>query len=138
MNPSLEEADGVRCVPTLHDVGRSVDLVLVFTPAARVVDVITDATNTGARAAIVYSSGFAEVGAEGRALQDAVRDIAAGAGMRVLGPNCQGVIHVPARTIASFSERGGALDLHRVGRSPTSVRAAPSVAPCSICCASEG
>ena len=116
VNPSLEEADGVRCVPTLHDVGRPVDLVLVFTPAARVVEVVTDAANTGARAAIVYSSGFAEVGAEGVALQDAVRDIAGGAGMRVLGPNCQGVIHVPARTIASFSNAAGALDLHRVGR----------------------
>ena len=116
VNPSLEEVDGVRCVPTLHDVGRPVDLVLVFTPAARVLDIMTDAADTGARATIVYSSGFAEVGAEGAALQDAVRDIAAGAGMRVLGPNCQGVIHVPARTIASFSNAAGALDLHRVGR----------------------
>ena len=66
VNPNLEEVDGVRCVPTLHDVGQPVELVLVFTPASRVVDVITDAANTGARATIVYSSGFAEVGAEGR------------------------------------------------------------------------
>lgn len=115
VNPSLTEVDGVPCVPTLRDVGHAVDLVLVFTPAARVPDVMVDAASTGARAAIVFSSGFAEVGTEGRALQDAVREIATSAGMRVLGPNCQGVIHVPMRTVASFSNAAAALEQTRVG-----------------------
>ena len=117
VNPSLEEADGipVRSHLCTTSVDRSTSSSCSRRPS-RVVDIMTDAADTGARAAIVYSSGFAEVGAEGVALQDAVGDIAAGAGMRVLGPNCQGVIHMPARTIASFSNAAGALDLHRVGR----------------------
>ncbi len=118
VNPSLGDTDidGVSCFTTLAGIGQPVDLALVFTPAAHVVDVVTDAARSGVRAAIVYSSGFGEVGAEGRALQDAVREISGGAGMRVLGPNCQGVIDVPSRTIASFSNAAGALDLDRVGR----------------------
>ena len=115
VNPSLTEVDGVACFPTLADVGQPVDLVLVFTPAARVTDVMTEAVDEGARAAIVFSSGFAEIGAEGRELQQAIGRIGASAGMRVLGPNCQGVIHVPRRTVASFSNAAAALDPSQVG-----------------------
>ena len=115
VNPSLTEVDGVACFPTLEDVGQRVDLVLIFTPAARVINVMADAANIGARAAIVFSSGFAEAGAEGRDLQLAIGRIGARAGMRVLGPNCQGLVHVPLRTVASFSNAAAGLDPSRVG-----------------------
>ena len=68
----------------------------------------TDAADVGARAAIVFSSGFAEIGDEGREFQGMGAEIAPRAGMRVLGPNCQGVIHVP-RYGRGFSNSAGAL-----------------------------
>jgi acetate---CoA ligase (ADP-forming) len=115
VHPNLTEVDGVPCYPTLRDIGSPVDLGLVFTPAASVLGVVRDAAESRTKALVVFSSGFAEVGAAGRALQDAIREVAVGAGMRVLGPNCQGVIHVPRRTIASFSNAAGALEPSRVG-----------------------
>ena len=56
VNPNLTDVDGMPCFPTLRDVGREVELALVFTPAAHVLDVVRDAAATGARAVIVFSS----------------------------------------------------------------------------------
>src|SRR3712207_9225570 len=68
VNPNYDELVGRRCYPTLADVPGPVDLVLVLVAADRVEDAIRQAAAVGARAAVVYASGFAEVGPEiGRA-----------------------------------------------------------------------
>ena len=103
VNPKHTELGGRTCYPTLAAVPGPVDLVLALVPAAHAFDAVRDAGTAGAAAVIVFASGFAEIGADGAALQE--RLVAAGreAGVRVFGPNCQGIVHTPSRLFATFS-----------------------------------
>jgi acetyltransferase len=82
INPSLG-------VPSLTE---PCDLALVSVPAAAVPDAVADAARAGCRAAIVLSSGFGETGDQGRAAEGRLRETALSAGMRLVGPNCMGVV----------------------------------------------
>lgn len=79
------------------------DVALVAVPAAAVADELAACAASGVRAAIVLSSGFAEVGPAGQALQDDLRQRIAGWGMRVLGPNCIGLFGAAAGFYATFT-----------------------------------
>ncbi|WP_243737406.1 acetate--CoA ligase family protein [Blastococcus xanthinilyticus] len=103
VNPNYEELVGQRCYPTLADVPGPVDLVLVLVAADRVEDAIRQAAAVGASAAVVYASGFAEVGPEGLALQHRLAAVARETGVRVLGPNCQGFLYAPTGVVATFT-----------------------------------
>jgi len=89
ISPTAGAAEGLQ---TSGALGGPVDLALISVPAASVEAAMTDAAAGGARAAIVLTSGFGETGEPGRAAQERLRAIAAKAGMRLLGPNCMGVI----------------------------------------------
>ncbi len=89
IHPAAAAIDGVRAAPRLD---RPVDLALVSVPAARAEDAVADAARGGAAACIVLSSGFAEAGADGVALQVRITTLARDAGMRLVGPNCMGVV----------------------------------------------
>ena len=89
ISPTWGTAEGLPTTPAL---ARAVDLALISVPAASVEAAVADAAAGGARSAVVLTSGFGETGAEGKAAQRRIRAIAAGAGMRFLGPNCMGVI----------------------------------------------
>ena len=89
ISPRRGSAEGLPTTPSL---ARTVDLALISVPAASVEAAVADAAAGGARSAVVLTSGFGETGAEGSAAQERIRAIAAGAGMRFLGPNCMGVI----------------------------------------------
>jgi acetate---CoA ligase (ADP-forming) len=80
-----------------------VDLAVVVVPAAAVPDAVRDCAEAGVRVAVVGSSGFAETGPQGRALQHEVAGIARGAGMRLVGPNCIGSVGPATGLVASFS-----------------------------------
>ncbi|ADB76351.1 acetate--CoA ligase family protein [Geodermatophilus obscurus] len=103
VNPNYEELVGRRCYPALADVPGPVDLVLVLVAADRVEDAIRQAAAVGARAAVVYASGFAEVGPEGVALQQRLAAVARETGVRVVGPNCQGFLYAPTGVVATFT-----------------------------------
>ncbi|MDK3258487.1 acetate--CoA ligase family protein [Blastococcus capsensis] len=103
VNPNYEELVGQRCYPALADVPGPVDLVLVLVAADRVEDAIRQAAAAGASAAVVYASGFAEVGPEGLALQQRLAAVARETGVRVLGPNCQGFLYAPTGVVATFT-----------------------------------
>ena len=103
VNPKYPELAGRRCYRALADVPGPVDLVLALVPAARTVDAVRDAGAAGAAAVIVFASGFAETGAAGAALQQRLVDAGTEAGVRVLGPNCQGIVYAPAGLFATFS-----------------------------------
>jgi acetyltransferase len=79
-----------------------VDLAVIATPAASVPEQVRACVATGARTAIVISAGFSELGEEGRALERQVRDLATG-NLRLVGPNCLGVIYPPGNLNASFA-----------------------------------
>ena len=95
------EIAGTACVPTLAAIEDGIDLVLISVPAEQVATGIEAAAGVGARAAVVFSSGFAEQGGEGAALQRGMVARAARAGVRVVGPNCMGVRSAGARLDAS-------------------------------------
>ncbi|HEX6422437.1 MAG TPA: GNAT family N-acetyltransferase [Acidimicrobiales bacterium] len=93
VNPQADHVGGVRAVPTIGDVDGPVDLAVVVVPAAEVPGVIEDCGRKGVKAVIVISAGFAESGPEGAALSAAALRAARRFGVRLLGPNCLGVIN---------------------------------------------
>ncbi|HEY8429399.1 MAG TPA: acetate--CoA ligase family protein [Sandaracinaceae bacterium] len=94
---------GQKVYTSLADIGAPVDLVLIAIPPRFVKDVVEEAGAAGAKAIIVISAGFGEMGAEGKALQDEVARTACARGMRVVGPNCLGVMRPSLRLNASFA-----------------------------------
>jgi acetyltransferase len=102
VNPKRRAVHGVYCYPDLARVPEAVDLAVIATPAATVPAMVKDCVQRGVKAAIVISAGFSELGAEGRALERQVRDLARGK-LRIIGPNCLGVIHPPSNLNASFA-----------------------------------
>ncbi|MEP7054973.1 MAG: GNAT family N-acetyltransferase [Actinomycetota bacterium] len=103
VNPVAEHVAGVRAYPTIADLPGPVDLVVVTVPAAAAVQVVEQAGQAGVLAAVVISAGFAECGdtdAEAR-----LTSLARHYGMRLVGPNCMGVLNTAAdvRMNATFA-----------------------------------
>lgn len=89
VNPTAAEVEGVPAVTALDG---AVDLALISVPAPAVPQAVEDAARAGCGAAVVLSSGFGETGPEGKAVEAALRSTAQEAGMRLVGPNCMGVV----------------------------------------------
>ncbi len=102
VNPKYDEILGLRCYPRVSGIDGPLDLALIFVPAQAVPQVLEECVKKGVRGAIIESSGFAEVGPEGKALQDQCVAIARKVGMRLWGPNCMGLIDTSRRYIFSF------------------------------------
>lgn len=103
INPNREEVQGYKAYPTIDDVPDRIDLAVIAIPAARVAASIEQCARKGAKAAVVFSAGFAEIGPSGAALQRALSAAASRCGMRVLGPNCLGLFNARAGHFATFS-----------------------------------
>jgi predicted CoA-binding protein len=102
VNPKRHAVHGVLCYPDLGALPEAVDLAVIATPAPTVPGLIEGCVRRGIPAAIVISAGFSELGAEGRALEAKIKEAARGR-MRIVGPNCLGVIHPPSNLNASFA-----------------------------------
>ena len=85
-----------------------VELAIVAVPAAQVRDTIVELGDKGIDTAIVFSSGFAEMGEQGERMQADMRDAARAAGVRVCGPNCLGLMNAFDNVMATFSQVGDA------------------------------
>ena len=105
VHPQAEAVDGVTAYPRLTDVPFHLDLVVVAVPAERVLDTIRDAATAGASSAVVISSGFEELGGVGKDIQREMLRIARDHSMRLVGPNCLGLMsnHPDVRLNATFS-----------------------------------
>ena len=108
VNPKAEEILGLRCYPSVKAIGEAPDLVVVVVPTKAVLDVVRECAGLGVRAAIVVSAGFKESGKEGEALEQQVLAAARQGRMRLVGPNCLGVMTPGRKLNASF---GGDLPL---------------------------
>jgi acyl-CoA synthetase (NDP forming)/GNAT superfamily N-acetyltransferase len=97
---------GIPGVESLRELPRTPDLVVIAVPARSVLQVIDDCAAIGAYGAVIISDGFAELGAAGRRHQDAVLSKARAAGMRLIGPNCLGVVNADdgVRLNATFAD----------------------------------
>jgi len=103
VNPSGGEILGRPVYPSIEDIPGKADLGVFVVPPAAVIEGIPRLAEKGMRAAIVISAGFKETGGEGAALERALRDAARKASVRLLGPNCLGLINTHARLNASFA-----------------------------------
>ena len=125
IHPSATELQGLRAYPSLTAVPGDVDLAVISVPTTQVASVARDAAAKHVKALVVITAGFSETGAAGRAFEAELLDIVRSAGMRMIGPNCMGVLNAAAgvrlnATFASvfppdgriaFSTQSGALGL---------------------------
>jgi acetyltransferase len=103
VNSGRSSVLGIRCYPAVAAIPEPVDLALVVTPAAAVPGVIRECAAAGIRAAVVISAGFKETGEQGARLEQEILGIAREARMRVLGPNCLGVMSPCSGLNATFA-----------------------------------
>ena len=103
VNPKRDTVQGLRAYPSLDDVPGEVDFALIAVPAPLVAEQVRAAGRKGARTAMVFSSGFAETGEEGAALQEGLVAAAREAGVRVIGPNCLGAFNSAHRFYPTFT-----------------------------------
>lgn len=102
VNPQADTIEGFKCYPDLKSIKKVPELVIIVVPAKIVPAIMQQCAKVGTRAVIIITAGFKEVGKEGRELEEQVSQTARQAGIRVIGPNCLGVI-VPANKLnASF------------------------------------
>lgn len=106
VNPNRETVQGIKAYPSIREVPEPVDCAIVAVPAKIVVQTLEDCAAMGVKSAIVFSSGFAEVGAKGEAMQMRLSAIAKRSGLRILGPNCLGLLSFKSRFFATFSSTG--------------------------------
>jgi acyl-CoA synthetase (NDP forming) len=116
INPARAEVLGERAYPTLLDAPGDIDHAFIMVPAAQVENAIEQCAARGVPVATIYSDGFADIGAEGAARERRLLDKARALGVRLLGPNCIGLVNVAngaALTVNAVLEmdalpRGGA------------------------------
>ena len=99
---SRKEIAGRPCVPTIDDLPLGVDAIVLVVPEAVVVDSVVACARRQAGSAVVFASGFAETGAEGKAKQDRITAIAQESGMAMLGPNCIGFRNFAGNVALTF------------------------------------
>ena len=104
VNPKRSEVLGLRCYPNIPAVPERVDLVVVVTPAPTVPGVIRECVDAGARSAIVISAGFKERGVEGAELERQIRAELLRGKMRLVGPNCLGMMNPALGLNATFAK----------------------------------
>jgi acetyltransferase len=103
VNPKHRKIFGKRAYPRLSALPQRPDLAVIVTPPRTVPGIIEDAGAARIPAAVILTSGFGETGAEGRALQEAVLAAARRGGVRLLGPNCLGLMRTEGGLNATFA-----------------------------------
>ncbi len=105
VNPNASVVGSIRCYPSVRDLPESVDLAIIVVPRDAVLSVVDDCAQRGVRALVVITAGFAEVNGGGRELQQKLAEKVRGYGMRMVGPNCFGLLntHPDIRLNATFS-----------------------------------
>jgi acyl-CoA synthetase (NDP forming) len=104
VNPKYHAISGLRCYPSVAAIPDSVDLAIIAVPAAFVAASVRELGAKGVPAAVIFSSGFAEMGADGKRLEDELRALARASGVRLCGPNCLGLINAYDQVIATFGQ----------------------------------
>jgi acetyltransferase len=107
VNPKYSTVRGVACYRSVAELPQAVELAVIATPAATVPSVIEECGRAGIKRAVVITAGFAEIGAEGAALERALLENARRHGVRLIGPNCLGIMR-PALGLNATFARGNA------------------------------
>ncbi|MEW6777261.1 MAG: GNAT family N-acetyltransferase, partial [Bdellovibrionota bacterium] len=103
VNPSAKEIAGLPCYPDVAAIGGPVDLAFIAVPAVAVEEALCSCAKAEVKGVIILSAGFAEAGSEGKAAQGRLVDIARSAGIRIVGPNCLGIVSTSVFLNATFA-----------------------------------
>ncbi|MDF1816806.1 MAG: bifunctional acetate--CoA ligase family protein/GNAT family N-acetyltransferase [Verrucomicrobiales bacterium] len=104
VNPKHKQVQGLHCYPDIASINEPVELAVIATPAKTVGGILEQCGQAGIRAAIVLSAGFGEAGPEGKQLEQEILEVARGHRMRLLGPNCLGLIRPSVGMNATFGK----------------------------------
>jgi acetate---CoA ligase (ADP-forming) len=114
VHPTEKTVLGHRAYASPLDLPEPPDLALLVVPTAQVVPILENFAKIGTKRAVIISAGFKEIGPEGRALEERLREIAAAYGIRFLGPNCMGIVNTAISlnvTVAALEKRPGSLGM---------------------------
>ena len=103
VNPKRPGVLGIKAYPTIKEVPERVDLAVIITPPPTVPGIVKDCVELGILGAIIISAGFKEIGAVGAALEQKILDVARSGNMRIVGPNCLGVMSSISGLNATFA-----------------------------------
>jgi acetyltransferase len=103
INPKRNSLLGIKAYASIRDVPDPVDLAVIVTPATSIPSIIEECADAGVKGAIVISAGFKETGAEGVELERQLLENARKANMRIVGPNCLGVMNPISGLNATFA-----------------------------------
>jgi acetyltransferase len=103
VNPKRASILGIKAYPSISDVPEVVDLIVVVTPATTIPDIIKEAVDIGVKSAIIISAGFKETGPQGAELERQILEHARRGNMRIIGPNCLGVMSPVTGLNATFA-----------------------------------
>lgn len=104
VNPTRKNVLGIRAYPSIADIPEPADLAVIVTPAPTVPGIIEECVQAGVKGAIIISAGFKEIGAEGARLEQQILEKARQAKMRIIGPNCLGVMSPLTGINATFAK----------------------------------
>jgi acetyltransferase len=102
VNPKRESVLGIKAYPSLESIPDAVDLAIIATPASTVSGVVKECTRKGVKGAIIISAGFKEIGEAGIALEEEIKAEAQAHHLRIIGPNCLGVMNPHSGLNATF------------------------------------
>ncbi len=102
VNARYKEIEGLLCYSSVEDIPQQVDMAIVLVPAPSVPDVIEACVRKGITRVMIESAGFAEIGEQGKILQDRCGAIAKKGNIRIWGPNCFGLVDIPNKRFFSF------------------------------------
>lgn len=104
VNPKYPRIGDLVCYPDVASLPEAADLAIVAVPAPRVAAEIRELGRRGIRSAVVFSSGFGEMGAAGAAMERELVDAARESGLRLFGPNCLGLLNAFDNVMATFGQ----------------------------------
>jgi acetyltransferase len=102
VNPNYTKLEGIPCFSSVEDIPYPVDLAIILVPARVTPSILEACARKGIYRVMIESAGYAEVGEEGKAIQDRCVAIAKETGIRIWGPNCMGLVDIPGKQYLTF------------------------------------
>ncbi|HJJ55793.1 MAG TPA: acetate--CoA ligase family protein, partial [Methanocorpusculum sp.] len=102
VNNKRTEIQGVKCYPTISDISENIDMAVITVPSKVIPGIMEECGHKGVKIAVVISAGFKEMNDEGRQLENQIVDIAKKYGIRIIGPNCLGLILPPYKLDTTY------------------------------------
>lgn len=117
VNPKYTSINGLKCYSSISEIENDIDIAVITVPAQRVLEALKN-SDRKIKGAIIVSAGFKEMGADGKRLEEDIKEIATDNGIRIIGPNCLGIYDTISK-IDTFFIRGDRIE--RPGRGGISI-----------------